>query len=389
MPDPTAGSGKPSTSEPGAEQQPSGKPDTQKAGEALKKAGQQVARAGSELPEMPVMRGPGGEGEWDPLMPDTNQASGSSSDIFSDSAEQASSSSEADDMMMPEENSASSSGHPDDMMMSEEQTSSGSDGSGIPDDLAADILAAKEALEQAGVTLERAGEMLDDAETSADLAEAEAELARARVAVIVAGQDLLDLKDIFEGTEHELLIEETGETLDAANVAIVIATESIFSTRIDLPEFERQQAQGGGSGNGEASELEKELNDSIIVFENRILEARAGVIGSAPPPTSGENIPGVAVLGGTGDSDEGTFEENTDEEPLMGDQTVTQQGRMPEGGEVAAVEPEQGSLIPEDVPDPQGDDIVAQQLREAAIAETDPDLRDKLWEEYKRYKAGL
>jgi hypothetical protein len=35
------------------------------------------------------------------------------------------------------------------------------------------------------------------------------------------------------------------------------------------------------------------------------------------------------------------------------------------------------------------DDIVARQLREAADRETDPVLRDKLWEEYRKYKGGL
>lgn len=34
------------------------------------------------------------------------------------------------------------------------------------------------------------------------------------------------------------------------------------------------------------------------------------------------------------------------------------------------------------------DDIVARQLREAAEEETDPELKEKLWEEYKKYKAG-
>ena len=42
--------------------------------------------------------------------------------------------------------------------------------------------------------------------------------------------------------------------------------------------------------------------------------------------------------------------------------------------------------MPPDVPD---DDIVARQLREAALAEQDPVLREKLWQEYHRYKAGL
>jgi hypothetical protein len=40
------------------------------------------------------------------------------------------------------------------------------------------------------------------------------------------------------------------------------------------------------------------------------------------------------------------------------------------------------------VPDGRDDDIVARQIREAAMKETDPELRDKLWEEYRKYKQG-
>ncbi len=32
------------------------------------------------------------------------------------------------------------------------------------------------------------------------------------------------------------------------------------------------------------------------------------------------------------------------------------------------------------------DDIVARQLKEAAVKETDPKLKEKLWEEYYKYK---
>lgn len=35
------------------------------------------------------------------------------------------------------------------------------------------------------------------------------------------------------------------------------------------------------------------------------------------------------------------------------------------------------------------DDVVARQLREAAEKETDPELKKKLWEEYRKYKAGV
>jgi hypothetical protein len=40
------------------------------------------------------------------------------------------------------------------------------------------------------------------------------------------------------------------------------------------------------------------------------------------------------------------------------------------------------------VPDGDDDDVVARQLREAAEKESDPELREKLWEEYRRYKRG-
>jgi hypothetical protein len=48
----------------------------------------------------------------------------------------------------------------------------------------------------------------------------------------------------------------------------------------------------------------------------------------------------------------------------------------------------QADALPADLPDSRDDDVVARQLREAAINETDPVLKEKLWEEYRRYKAG-
>lgn len=48
-----------------------------------------------------------------------------------------------------------------------------------------------------------------------------------------------------------------------------------------------------------------------------------------------------------------------------------------------------GAPLPPDRPDARDDDVVARQLREAAMAATDPELAEKLWEEYRRYKDGL
>ena len=274
-----------------------------------------------------------------------------------------------------------------------------SPGRQYPGELGEDIQAAQDALEQAGIALKTAGIALETAETDAALTDAEKSLAKARVSVIIAGQDLMDIGDIFEETPQAGTIAEAEKALNEANVAIVIATDSIFDSRIQLPEFEQPpgaesgQSGNGQSGNGELggagrSELDKELDASIAIFEGTILDARNG---STPPPTSAENVPGIAVLGGKEQGQgSGIFEENSDKRLESGIPDIIEQGRMPEGGELAKKETE-GSRppIPEGIPSPQGDDIVAQQLREAAVAETDPNLREKLWDEYKKYKTGL
>lgn len=41
---------------------------------------------------------------------------------------------------------------------------------------------------------------------------------------------------------------------------------------------------------------------------------------------------------------------------------------------------------PDDVASMVDDDIIARQLREAALAEKDPALRERLWAEYRKYK---
>ncbi|MDA0978695.1 MAG: hypothetical protein O3B72_09070, partial [Proteobacteria bacterium] len=272
----------------------------------------------------------------------------------------------------------------DDMMLpGSEGPSGGETGDLSGGELTEEIQAAQEALEQAGIALQTAGVTLETATTDEELAAAEAQLARARLAVIVAGQDLADLGAVMDHGVPGDVLADAEASLNEANAAIVIATESIFSSRVELPDF-----NPGAAGQGD-SELDQELNESIAIFEGRILDARNEVIGSSPAPTSAENIPGVAILGGSTDEDmePGTMgEENADEFPGLIEET--QQGRMPEGAEVAVSQPPPAS-IPDDIPSPQGDDIVAQQLREAAIAESDPALREKLWEEYKRYKAGL
>ncbi len=67
------------------------------------------------------------------------------------------------------------------------------------------------------------------------------------------------------------------------------------------------------------------------------------------------------------------------------------------GGQVPAPRPmppapapprREAASLPDDLPDARDDDIIARQLREAAMQEQDPELREKLWEEYRKYKRG-
>ena len=48
-----------------------------------------------------------------------------------------------------------------------------------------------------------------------------------------------------------------------------------------------------------------------------------------------------------------------------------------------------GGSVPNDIQNERDDDIVARQLREAATSESDPVLREKLWDEYRKYKKGI
>jgi hypothetical protein len=50
--------------------------------------------------------------------------------------------------------------------------------------------------------------------------------------------------------------------------------------------------------------------------------------------------------------------------------------------------PQQAAVYPPpgDIPSGDDDDVVARQLREAAMREPDPQLREKLWDEYRKYK---
>jgi len=164
--------------------------------------------------------------------------------------------------------------------------------------------------------------------------------------------------------------------------------------------------------------LDKELDAALGEFDEMLLREQERVK-AATPPTETAMSGGGGQTGGADGGAEGTgaegagmaqagagparWESETGEDgtgKVAGGQgkegTQTGPAGSGAGGEGATVG--QGSVggkqktvaqgQPPDIPDGSDDDVVARQLREAAEKETDPELRKKLWEEYRKYKAG-
>ena len=158
-------------------------------------------------------------------------------------------------------------------------------------------------------------------------------------------------------------------------------------------------SSGGGSssGGGGASidDLDAQLDTSLDDFDSRV-----GGSGDS------SNIDVLDPMGGGGstyDSSQAVYEEldsggdsvaeRAEQGPggessdggasgeSSGESTGGGAGKGGPGGASGAATP-----LPDDIGDGQGDNIVERQIREAAMRESDPVLREKLWDEYRRVK---
>ena len=95
----------------------------------------------------------------------------------------------------------------------------------------------------------------------------------------------------------------------------------------------------------------------------------------------------------TAQTSESSADTNTaaDEESTFGG-SVASSGSSSVGGGIGGsrgnAPPPDGAKYPPpgDIPAGNDDDVVARQLREAAMREADPEVREKLWNEYRKYK---
>ena len=270
------------------------------------------------------------------------------------------------------------------------------------------ILAAGEALIQAGEAL-RSAEQGEPVPGENDDPAVQSELSEAQIAVILARASIDEaLSEGGRNSISEQALLQASERLDQAAEAIARATLGTeIGDGFEEPSEGTDEAVtvlGRGGSDQRIAELDAELNASIAVFESDMQSAREAASAALSGKTltavadqerSGDFEPGIEANAGDADGDKEGAAAATRAgvgQEALGDDGDSQDvitGRTPDGRRFESPPPPEDLDIPEDIPSPQGDDIVAKQLREAAMAEQDPELREKLWEEYKRYKAGL
>ncbi|MEJ2130683.1 MAG: hypothetical protein P8Y95_03460 [Gammaproteobacteria bacterium] len=155
-------------------------------------------------------------------------------------------------------------------------------------------------------------------------------------------------------------------------------------------ESEGEPGGGGQVGNaegqpgGQPRDLEGEFEKSLEDYDGKIMDERAIIIASANNRAGDRELP-KPPAGAAGTDGEG------------GDGAPGSAGGLPGGARASGAsdipttlppknttpgdyDPVQVARIPADIPPGDDDDVVARQLREAAMAEEDPVLREKLWD---------
>jgi hypothetical protein len=163
---------------------------------------------------------------------------------------------------------------------------------------------------------------------------------------------------------------------------------------------------------GELATLDGELNDSLAVFDEMLLQemddiraqseskmrdlAEEAAQAAGSLRDRGVDVSGSSEEAGSDEETEGASTDGADKEREQGEDAAEQGGsysKVPvtdkrDTSSRSDKEKASGQRSEQPPESTQDDDIVARQLREAAEKETDPELKKKLWKEYEDYKKG-
>lgn len=142
--------------------------------------------------------------------------------------------------------------------------------------------------------------------------------------------------------------------------------------------------QGAGEFDAMILKTEAEQREAAREAAAKRGSRPSNTVSSADSGGEGEEAGGGAY--GDGGGDEGgtggdAYEDGTADAGAYGSGSGS-------GNVGAGSTPRSGARYPppEDIPSGDDDDVVARQLREAAEREPDPAVREKLWQEYRKYK---
>ena len=132
------------------------------------------------------------------------------------------------------------------------------------------------------------------------------------------------------------------------------------------------------SSDERAERLGKELDESIGGFDEVLMEEQEEI------SSVGRNTEG---FGGGVEGDGGISLGQQASNSTAGIM-VANNGALSQAPTSNMSEEQIRERTPEDIPVMVDEDIIARQLREAALSEEDPELRDRLWEEYRKYRGN-
>ncbi|HHB77369.1 MAG TPA: hypothetical protein ENK84_12665 [Desulfobulbus sp.] len=215
-------------------------------------------------------------------------------------------------------------------------------------------------------------------------------------------------KHISRREEHELLIfvdylKERNRTY-CKQLAQLGGRSAVADLPCPVDEIPLPRAQAKTTAE-KISEFDRQLDASLGEFDEMLLKEQERIAahqprqresgGSASPGGAGgyngrKGGQGKSSAAGSAGGRTSGQQQKPGQTPAAGGQG--QNGRPAASGAAAAGS--QGQAQSGSVSGPGGDrlhsddDIVARQLREAAEKETDPELKEKLWQEYRKYKEG-
>jgi len=126
-----------------------------------------------------------------------------------------------------------------------------------------------------------------------------------------------------------------------------------------------------------AERLGQELDESIEGFDGMLQEEQSEI------SAAGRNTEGFGE--GTTGASGGGISLGEQASGAAGSISVANTSVSRESPTAGMSQEEIRARTPDDIPILVDDDIIARQLREAALVEEDPALRDRLWEEYRKY----